>query len=161
MLAQPKLLNMTIFTFRHLSFLSLFCLYFNLPIVKGFSTVDECSDNEVVELQQDHSRHTVFISEAVQNISICNLKPGKKYSIIVNSFEQNPDCIFELTHTKDFRAENFISDSNQLEFKASESCMDFVIRNANCIPNDIEYPVAISVSCKNCESDGIQNLLQM
>ncbi len=125
----------------------------------GNSAVDNCVEDDVIELQSDHSRHTVFLNSDEKSIRVCNLKVGRKYSIILSSFDQAPDCIFEITHLKDKRLTDYISGNNQLEFKADNSCMEFTIRNANCITNT-EYPIDVSISCQNCNSS-VQEMVQM
>lgn len=146
------------FTFRETIFFYIICLFFNLPFAAGNSKTDGCFD-DVIELQSDHSRHTVFLPSTEKSINICNLKVGKKYSIIVSSFDQHPDCIFEITHPKDKEFDDYISENNRIEFLAVKECMEFVIRNANCI-TDTEYPVDLSISCIDCNSN-LQNLLQL
>ncbi len=131
----------------------------NLPLANGNSMIDNCYDEDVIELQSDFSRHTVFLSSDEKVITICNLKVGKKYSIILSSFDQAPDCIFEITHSKDKRLTDYISEKNTLEFKAVNDCMEFVARNANCITNT-EYPIDVSISCLNCNST-VQNMVQL
>ncbi len=119
---------------------------------------DDCFE-DVIELTSDNSRHIVFLPSFEKKITVCNLKVGKNYSIILSSFDQHPDCIFEITHSKYKRLATYITGNNQLEFLAEDDCMDFVIRNANCI-TDSEYPVDVSIACKNCNST-FQNKMQM